>query len=82
MFFLPAQAVEYDRVRMVADGVQQMTFLVTDEKSAIQWLRQALAKDSQTYQDIQPQFLRQFHQMKYEQIPELTQLLEENFLQE
>lgn len=82
MFFLPAQAVEYDRVRMVADGVQQMTFLVTDEKSAIQWLRQALAKDSQTYQDIQPQFLRQFHQMKYEQIPELTQLLEENFLQD
>ena len=31
MFFLPAQAVEYDRARMVADGVQQLSLLVTDE---------------------------------------------------
>ena len=49
-------------------------------------MRQQLAEDlggySQTYQDIQPKFLRQLHQARYESLPELGLILEENFLQD
>jgi hypothetical protein len=42
MFFLPEQTPEYDQARLLAQEVAQLTFLVTDEKSSIQWLRQQL----------------------------------------
>jgi len=86
MFFLPEQVPAYDRARLQADKVEQLTLFVNDEKSAIQWLRQlldpALGGQSQTYQEIQPQFLRQLHQARHEALPELSELLEQNFLQD
>ncbi len=86
MYFLPEQVPEYDRARMEAESVAQLTLFVSDEKTAIQWLRQQLdpqlGGESQTYQDIQPKFLRQLHQAKHEALPELSDLLEQNFLQD
>ncbi|NLD41954.1 MAG: hypothetical protein GX657_00520 [Chloroflexi bacterium] len=86
MFFLPEQAAVYDQAKMAGAEVQQLTFLVSDEKSAIQWLRQrlspALGGAPATYQDIQPAFLQHLHQSRYEALPELRQVLEEGFLED
>ena len=86
MFFLSEQVPEYDKARLQAQEVAQLTLFVTDEKSTIQWLRQQLTRDfgghPQTYQDIQPKFLRQLHQLKHEALPELSDMLEQNFLQD
>jgi len=86
MFFLPDQVPQYDRASLQAQRVAQLSLFVSDEKSAIQWLRQQLDAETngqpQTYQQIQPQFLRQLHQVPHEVLPELSDLLEENFLQD
>jgi hypothetical protein len=86
MFFLPDQVAEYDRARLQAAEVAQLALFVSDEKSALQWLRQGLdpatGGQPQTYQDLQPQFLRQLHQARHEALPELSDMLEQNFLQD
>jgi hypothetical protein len=86
MFFLPDQVPAYDKARLEAQSVAQLTLFVSDEKSSIQWLRQQVAPEfggfPQTYQELQPQFLRQLHQLKHEALPELSDLLEQNFLQD
>jgi hypothetical protein len=86
MYFLPQQVAEYDRRRMQASRVEQLALFVTDEKSAIQWLRQELDPETgsgpQTYQEIQPKFLRELHQARHEDLPELSEMLEQNFLQD
>jgi hypothetical protein len=55
---------------------------VNDERSAIQWLKQQLEREPQTYQQIQPKFLRELHKANYEQLPELRELLQQNFLED
>jgi len=82
MYFLPDQINHYDekRIRMELDNVQ-LSFAVTDEKSAIQWLYSELSTP-QTYQEIQPKFIKELRQLRYEKMPELMEILEENFLQD
>ncbi|MBK5931770.1 DNA methyltransferase [Halochromatium salexigens] len=82
MFFLPEQAAEYDRKRLNVAGVRQLSLDVIDEASAIQWLRQQLKEKPTTYQDIQPRFMERTRAgwLKHEQMPELNELLELNFL--
>jgi len=86
MYFLPAQLDEYDRARLEAGQVSQLALFVSDEKTAIQWLRQqldpALGGYPQTYQEIQPAFLQQLHQARHEELPELSEMLEHNFLKD
>jgi predicted RNA-binding Zn-ribbon protein involved in translation (DUF1610 family) len=86
MVFNPDQIPAYDRARLLAAQVAQLTLFVSDEKSALQWLRQQLdpatGGQPQTYQDLQPQFLRQLHQARHEALPELNDMLEQNFLQD
>lgn len=86
MFFLPEQVPAYDRASLEAERIGQLSLFVNDEKSAIQWLRQQLDPElegqRQTYQEIQPKFLRQLHQARHEALPELSELLEQNFLQD
>lgn len=86
MFFLPDQVPEYDRARLEAESIAQLSFFVDDEKSTIQWLRQQLDPHTgghpQTYQGIQPRFLQQLHQARHEELPELSEILEQNFLQD
>lgn len=81
MYFLSDQVNEYDTVRIVSD-VEQLQMFVTNEKSAITWLYQKL--DTQkTYADLQPEFMQEIKTIdKYEAIPELSVLLNENFLQD
>lgn len=86
MFFTADQVAEYDRARMAGAVVRQLALFVNDEKSAIQWLRQLLDASSggraRSYQEIQPEFLQQLHQASHEALPELRDLLEQNFLQD
>jgi predicted RNA methylase/rubredoxin len=86
MVFTPLQAAEYDKRRLQAEGVAQLALFVNDERSARQWLQRELSIEDgngpQTYQEIQPKFFRELHQARYEEIPELRTLLEENFLQD
>ena len=81
MYFLPDQAAEYDKKRMTVKEVLQLQLFVSDEASAIQWLKQLLTKKPQTFQDIHPQFLKEIGGwLKYEKPLELSELLEQNFL--
>ena len=81
MYFLPDQVVEYDRKRMTVREVLQLQFFVTDEASAVQWLKAELAKKPQTFQEIHPRFMREISGwQKHEKPLELTELLEQNFL--
>lgn len=82
MYFLSDQVNEYDTVRIVSDVEPvQFELYVTNEKSAIAWLYQQLDKP-QTYADLQPQFMQEIKTVdKFEAMPELAVLLEENFLQ-
>jgi len=81
MYFLPEQVAEYDKKRMTVREVLQLQLFVTDESSAIQWLKQQLVKRPQTFQELHPQFLKEIGGwQKYEKPLELSELLEQNFL--
>lgn len=82
MYFLPEQVAEYDKKRMTVKEVLQLSLFVTDESSAIQWLKQQLTKKPQTFQELQPQFMRETQGgwLKHEKTLELSELLEQNFL--
>jgi hypothetical protein len=82
MHFLPDQASEYDRRRMTVSGVRQLELFVSDESSAIQWVRQELANKPYTLQELTPKFMQEAQRAwdKHEQPLELRTLLEQNFL--
>lgn len=81
MYFLPEQVAEYDKKRMTVREVLQLQLFVTDESSAIQWLKQQLLKKPQTFQELHPQFLKEIGGwQKHEKPLELSELLEQNFL--
>ena len=81
MYFLAEQIPEYDQKRAQTKSIEQTTIFVEDEKSTILWLNEQL-KTPQIKQDIQPKFLQELHQNKYEKLPELSEILEENFLED
>jgi hypothetical protein len=81
MYFLPEQVAEYDKKRMTVREMLQLQLIVTDESSAIQWLKQQLVKKPQTFQELHPQFLKEIGGwQKHEKPLELSELLEQNFL--
>lgn len=81
MVFLESQVAEYDKKRILVKDFSQMSLFVSDENSAIEWIRQQLMKKPQTRQDLHPQFMKEIqHIAKHEQLPELDDLLVQNFL--
>ncbi|WP_108775978.1 DNA methyltransferase [Lactimicrobium massiliense] len=82
MYFLPDQVNEYDQKRsfMELENVQE-AFAIQDERGAIQWLNYEL-NDPKTYAELQPKYLQELHQLRTEKMPELIDLLNENFLQD
>lgn len=82
MYFLPDQVIAYDQKRLEADlDVEQLQFFVTDEESAMKWLRYKLSNHPQTFQEIHPQFIRDMAGWAKNEKPlELTEILEQNFL--
>lgn len=81
MYFLPDQVAEYDRRKMTSGAPQQLSMFVSDEASAIQWLRQLIKEKPQTFSDINPQFMQQLGGWsKNEAQLDLRELLNQNFL--
>ena len=82
MFFLPEQAAEYDKRRALVSQAPQLELFVLDERSAIDWLSDFLKKRPSTYQGVHPEFTVQMGAgwRKHEKKPELSALLEDNFL--
>lgn len=83
MYFLADQVNEYDTER-IKNNVEPVQFnlFVTNEKTAIAWLYQQLG-NPQTYAELQPKFMQEVKSVdKYEEMPELAVLLEENFIQD
>jgi hypothetical protein len=82
MIFLPEQVAVYDKKAAKMENVGQMVVFVEDERSAIGWLRQYLKDKPSTYQGINPDFMQQLSASwkKFESRPELSVLLDQNFL--
>lgn len=83
MYFLPDQVNEYDtaRIKMDVEPIQFELF-VTNEKSAIAWLYQQL-DTPQTYAELQPKFMQEVKSVdRHEDMPELSVMLDENFIQD
>lgn len=81
MIFLEGQVAEYDKRRWLVKEFVQLNLFVSDENSAIEWLRQQLLKKPQTRQELHPHFIQQIqHIAKHELLPELDDLLDQNFL--
>ena len=82
MVFLSEQVAEYDRKRAQSAQAPQMELFVSDERSAIDWLTDFLRKRPSTYQEVHPEFTTQVGAgwKKHEERPELSALLDENFL--
>lgn len=81
MVFLDSQVAEYDKKRILVKEFSQMNLYVSDENSAIEWLRQQLMKKPQTRQDLHPKFMKEIQYIaKHEQLPEIDDLLSQNFL--
>lgn len=83
MFFLADQVNEYDERRQKMElQDQQLSLFISDEKSAIMWLNVQLTQARLTYSEIYTPYTKELHQAKFEQMPELLDMLKENFLQD
>ena len=83
MVFLSEQVTEYDKKRMQVAVAPQMEMFISDERSAIDWLTDYLKRRPSTYQEVSPEFMSQLGAgwKKHESKPELSSLLEDNFIQ-
>jgi hypothetical protein len=82
MVFLPEQVAIYDKRRVQVAQAPQIELFVSDERSAIDWLTDFLKHRPSTYQELHPEFTIQLGAgwKKHEAKPELSALLENNFL--
>lgn len=82
MFFTLTQVSEYEKKKALAPEFVPMGLIVSNEADGIEWLRNQLRDNPQTYQDIQPNWLQAINGLrKGDILPELSVLLEENFIQ-
>lgn len=82
MYFTPSQAAKYDELRKHTQGFQASLFFVDSEQGGIAWLNNELSTP-QTYQELQPKWMQAINGVrKGDILPELMQILEENFIKE
>jgi hypothetical protein len=86
MHFLDEQVEAYERQRMTIKDLKAAQLFITDEESAIQWLRQFLKsrRNPQPYAVIMPEFFREVQAglPDWEEAPDLKVLLERSCLQD
>lgn len=83
MFFTATQVAEYDEKKKNAPDFLPMGIIVSDEANGIQWLKNFLHDGGKTYQEIQPEWMQAINGLRKNDIlPELKQILEENFIEE
>lgn len=82
MFFTAAQAAEYEEKKKSAPEFVPMGIIVSDEANGIEWLKNQFRDAPKTYQEIQPEWMQAINGVrKHDILPELKQLLEENFIE-
>ncbi len=81
MYFLSHQVVTYDRRRASISELKQLELFVTDESSAIRWIRAQIQSKPRRLQDLTPDFTKQLQAWdRHEVTIELRDLLEQNFV--
>lgn len=82
MYFLAEQLEEYERFRITFKELAAQVLFIRDESSAVQWLRQLLKDRPRSFADIQPAFMREMQSgiASWEELPELRDMLEANFV--
>ena len=83
MFFTNEQVQEYDRKKKENPEFIQLSIMVSSEQDGVLWLKNLLSEKSLAYQDIQPLWMQALASVrKGDIIPELADILEENFLKD
>ena len=83
MFFTPGQKSEYLEKKKLAPEFIPMGLIVSNEADGIEWLRNQLRETPKTYQELQPGWMQAINGIrKGDILPELSVLLEENFIEE
>lgn len=83
MFFTNEQVQEYDKKKAENPEFIQLTILVSSEQDGVLWLKNLLQNKSMPYQDINPLWMKALiGKRKGDIIPELIDILEENFLKD
>ena len=83
MFFTNEQVQEYDKKKRENPEFIQLSILVSSEQDGVLWLKNVLTEKPLTYQDIQPLWMQALAGVrKGDVIPELADILEENFLKD
>lgn len=81
MYFTASQAAEYDEKKLKAPEFVPMGIIVSDEANGIEWLKNKLREKPQTRQDLHSDWTKAKAGVKKgDKIPELDDLLEENFI--
>ena len=82
MYFTAEQALEYEEQKKKTPIGAETSLFVASEREGIEWLRRELIKP-QTYSDLTTKWMSQLQTPKKgDNIPELKQILEENFIKE
>jgi hypothetical protein len=82
MYFTAEKVHEYDSKKAELPNFVQLSLLVASEQDGVMWLRRELEHNAQTYQELQPKWMQALAGVrKGDILPELKDILEENFLQ-
>ncbi|MBR2228194.1 MAG: hypothetical protein IJ893_10050 [Bacteroidales bacterium] len=83
MFFSAEQAIEYEEKKRETSSFVSLALLVGSEAEGIEWLKRKLEESPKTYSDILPDWMQDLVQPKKgDSLPELMQILEDNFLKD
>ena len=81
MYFLPEQALEYEKAKLTSGSLFQPSLFVSDEASILEWLRRSLAEMPQTFSELNPKFMQKLKGWSKNEIRlDLRELLSQNFL--
>lgn len=83
MFFTIEQAIEYEEKKKDTSSFVSLALLVGSEAEGIEWLKRKLEAGPKTYSEILPDWMQDLvTPKKGDTLPELMQILDENFLKD
>lgn len=83
MFFTAEQAIEYEEKKKETTSFVSLALLVGSEAEGIEWLKHKLEDGPKTYSEILPDWMQDLvRPKKGDTLPELMQILDENFLKD
>jgi DNA modification methylase/predicted RNA-binding Zn-ribbon protein involved in translation (DUF1610 family) len=82
MYFLPAQAEDYEKLRAAAGDPDQGDLFITGESSAVAWLRRFIGDKNLAFSVIQPAFFQEVQKgiAGWDQLPDVKELLDQSFV--